>query len=158
MTVLVQHDVGCPKQMRDPFGGHSDAAKRVADQYALHRIGAGMASTGKWFAVALSDGTSDGTLYDTKRDAVRHQHHNEMYFAFICIAPSNMSVCDADIFIKTQRALYDAGLRMSDPDDPAGGRAPIVRQTREDQISLMHSIRSRGRRAPGNLIDPSRHN
>lgn len=161
---IVNHDVGCPIQLREPLGNHSDAAKRVSDQYKLHRVAMGMAATGKWFAARLTDGTSDGVLYDNKRDAVRHQHHNEKYFAFICIAPSDMSVCDADIFIKTQRTLYDAGLRMSDPDDAAGGRAPIVRQTREDQFSLMRSIQSRGRRAPGNLLlpgngdIPSRHN
>jgi hypothetical protein len=156
MTVIVRHDIGCPPKLRDPFGGHSDAAKRVSDQWKLHRVALGNNAIGKWFAARLADGTSDGVLYDTKQDAIRHQHHNEVYFAFICIAPTDISVCDADVYLRTLREMYDAGIRMTDPADAAGGRAPILRQSREDQVSLARSIASRGRVKPSNLEYPSR--
>jgi hypothetical protein len=142
--------------MREPLGGHSDAAKRASDQWKLHRVALGLGAIGQWFAVRLSDGTGDGTLYPSKYEAVRHQHHNEMYYAFLCIAPTDLGVCDADVYIKTARALYDVGVRMHAPDDPAGGRSTIMRATREDQLSLTRSIARRGRTVPGNLVMPSR--
>lgn len=155
--ILVAHVPGCPVSMREPLGGHSEAAKRLSDQYILHRAALGMAATGQWFAVTLQDGTGDGVLYPSKRDCARHQHGREVYYAFVCIAPSDMGVCDADVFLKTCRALYSAGVRMTDPEDAAGGRAPIMRATREDQASLARSIRSRGLIVPANLQLPSRH-
>lgn len=144
--------------MREPLGGHSDAAKRLSDQYKLHKVALGVGSYGQWFAVRLTDGTGDGTLYPDKRTCMRHQHGNEVYFAFVCIAPTDMGVCDADAFIKTARVMYDAGIRMSDPNDAAGGRAPIMRATREDQVSLTRSIARRGRIVPANLSLPTRQN
>jgi len=144
--------------MREPLGGHSDAAQRLSDQYRLHRSALGVGSYGQWFAVRLTDGTSDGTLYPDKQSCMRHQHGQEVYFAFICIAPTDMSVCDADAFIRTARTMYDAGIRIADPDDRHGGRSPIMRATREDQASLVRSIARRGRVAPSNLELPSRHN
>lgn len=133
---------------------HSDAAKRVSDQYRLHRTALGMAAVGRWFAVRISDGTSDGVLYDTRRDAVRHQHHNETYYAFIAIGPYDMDVAEAEEFVSTVRTLYDANIRLTDPDHVAGGREVIPRVTREDQASLMRSIRNKGRTRPGGLVYP----
>jgi len=116
---------------------HSDAAKRFADEYNLHRIGDRYGSVGKWMAVRLDDGSSDHVLYDTKRDAVRHQHHNEMFYAFARIIPTTMNICDAEIYLGTQRKLHDAGFRMTDPDSRSGGNDVIKRVTREDQFAQM---------------------
>lgn len=108
MAVAVsQHDPGCVRARRDPLGGHSDAAKRVSDTYRLHREALGLAAVGRWFAVALADGTSDGQLYDTKRDAVRHQHHDEAWYAFVCIFPGDVDVCMAEEYLAMQRELYE---------------------------------------------------
>jgi hypothetical protein len=126
---------------------HEDAAKRLADTYNLHRLGMGDASIGRWFAVRLNDGTSDQVLYDTKRDAVRHQHHDEQFYAFIKIVPSDMTACAAAVMLKTNRALYDSGMRMADPDDRFGGKDVIKRVSIEDQMN-----QSRGRNT--NLIMP----
>jgi hypothetical protein len=115
---------------------HSDAAKRFCDTYNLHKIGAGKASLGKWIAVRLSDGTSDDTLYDDKLAAVTHQHHNEQLYAFVCIAPPSMKVCDAEVLIRTHRKMYDAGMRMTDPDHKHGGMDLITRLTQSDQLAM----------------------
>jgi hypothetical protein len=115
---------------------HSDAAKRFCDTYNLHKIGAGRASLGKWIAVRLSDGSSDDTLYDDKREAVTHQHHNEHLYAFVCIAPPTMKVCDAEVLIRTHRKMYDAGMRMTDPDHRHGGMDLITRLTQSDQLAM----------------------
>lgn len=116
--------------------GHSDAAKRFCDIYNLHRIGAGNASIGKWFAVRLSDGTSDDTLYDNKLAAVTHQHHNEQFYAFVKIVPPSMKVCDAEVMLTTHRKMYDAGMRMTDPDHRHGGMDLITRLTQSDQLAM----------------------
>lgn len=133
-------------------GTHSDAAKRIADSYALHLIGAGDAAYGRWFAAALADGRSDGALYDSRGDAVRHQHHNEDRYIFIPIRPGRFTVCDAHTLLgcnrllaATQRALLDRGHR-------AGGRVIIPRLTSEDQRAQVRSILTGS--APTNLILP----
>jgi len=90
--VLVIHDRGC-RYAREADGGHSDAAKRLSDTYCLH-VAAG-ARKGGVIAVKLSDGTSDGTVYDSRYDAVRHQHHNERWYAFLRIGAGHMTVCEA---------------------------------------------------------------
>lgn len=116
---------------------HSDAARRFADEYNLHRIGDQYGSVGKWIAVRLDDGSSDHVLYDTKQDAIRHQHHNEKFYAFVRIVPTTMNVCDAEIYLGSLRKLYDAGFRLTDPDNRHGGPDVIKRITREDQFAQM---------------------
>jgi len=115
--------------------GHSDAAKRFADTYNLHKIGAGYDAIGKWIAVALSDGTSDDVLYDNKLAAVTHQKHNETYYAYTKIVPPSMKVCDAEVMLGTYRRLYDKGMRMADPDHKHGGLDLITRLTIADQLA-----------------------
>lgn len=116
--------------------GHSDAAKRISDTYELHRIAGGLDTVGKWFAAALADGRTDNVLYDSKRDAVLHQHHNEQLYTFIKMNPGPMTPCDAEVMLKTARTLHDKGLRLTDPDDAHGGRDVIKRLTVEDQRTL----------------------
>lgn len=116
---------------------HTDAARRLADQWNLHRIADLHGSNGKWFAVALHDGVSDGVLYDSKVAAITHQRHVEKYYAFVRMSMAQMNYCDAEIYLSVQRRLYDSGFRMSDPDTRSGGPDVIKRSTREDMFSLM---------------------
>lgn len=119
MTVTVTHDPGC-KWARPGHPGHSDAAKRVQDWYNLHRTagqGFGIYSNlNKIFAVALQDGASDGVLYDTRSDAIRHQHHNEKYYAYLRVERYIMSVCQAESVLKWHREAYNQGLVFVDRD------------------------------------------
>jgi hypothetical protein len=144
------HTIQCKSKAFD----HSDAAKRASDNYNLHRVTNPYDSIGKWIAVALSDGSSDGVLYDTKKECVSHQHHDEMWYAYIRINPSSMMPCDAEIFLRMHRMMYDKGIRLADPDDVKGGRDVIKRSTSEDQFSLLRSIRSGGTIRPSNLLLP----
>lgn len=116
---------------------HSDAAKRLSDTYNLHRVALGLDAIGKWFAAALNDGGGDNTLYDSKYECVRHQHHNEQYYTYIKINPSTMKVCEAEVMLKTARRLYDNGMRMTDPDHKHGGPDLIKRLTVSDQLAQM---------------------
>ncbi|MEU9022337.1 hypothetical protein [Actinomadura sp. NPDC048394] len=144
------HDLNCPRK----DSPHEDAAKRTADTYNLHRSALGIDAVGQWFAVRLQDGDSDGELYESKRDAVRHQHHDEQWYAFVRIAPCSMSTCEAASFLRTNRAAYDRGMRLADPDHRAGGRELIPRLTVEDQRAQVGALLGRCR--PTNLILPTR--
>lgn len=93
---------------------YSDAAKRCSDQIRLHIV-AGMG--GKYAAIRLSDGGSDGVPYDTRREAIRHQLH-EQQCAYIKIPLDNMPPEHAERFLAIQRELYDKGMRFCDPDGP----------------------------------------
>jgi hypothetical protein len=94
---------------------YSSAAHRCSDAVNVHILGQGDGVYGKWVAVKLEDGRSDGVLYDRKRDAVRHQLH-ETQCAYICIPPGGMTPRQAENFLRFQRALYDMGCRIADPD------------------------------------------
>lgn len=118
---------------------HSDAAKRLSDTYNLHRTAGdtlGITAIGKWFAAALQDGESDGVLYDTRRDCVLHQKHNEQRYTFIKIGPYSMNYCEAEVMLRVARKAYDAGMRLVDPEEKHGGRELIKRLTTEDQLAL----------------------
>jgi len=132
----MEHESYC----RYKQSGHSDAAKRMADTYNLHKIGAGYAAIGKWIAVTLAEGTSDDVLYDNKRDAVRHQKHNEQYYAYIKIVPPSMKYCDAEVMLNTHRRMYDAGMRMADPDAKSGGLDLITRLTQSDMLAQSRGV------------------
>jgi hypothetical protein len=129
----MSHDRQCPLAGRP----HSDAAKRIYDNYHLHRSANYYGSQGKWIACALNDGSSDGELYDSKPSAIHHQHHNEQFYAYIQITPANMTLCSAEIFLRVTRRMYDAGIRMADPDHPQGGRQLITRSSTEDQLAYL---------------------
>jgi hypothetical protein len=116
--------------------GHSDAAKRIYDTYHLHRTADLYGAVGKWIACALNDGTSDGTLYPSKKSAILHQHHNEQYYTYIQITPANMTVCSAEVMLTIARKLYDKGFRITDPDDMR--REPIKRTALEDQNAFAY--------------------
>lgn len=141
------HEAWCTQKVM----GHSDAAKRVCDEYNLHRLALGYDAIGKWFACALADGQSDHVAYDSKLMAVRHQHHNEMNFTFIKIGPPTMNVCEAEVMLKTARSLHDKGMRLTDPDDAHGGRDVIKRSTVEDQMAQANGYSQ-------NIIIPGRMN
>lgn len=126
------HQKGCPR-----VGNHSDTAKKIADTYNMHRMAKGYDAIGCWIACALQDGSSDNTLYDSKQDAIRHQHHNENYYTFIQIVPASMNVCDAEVMLKVARQLYSKGWRLTDGDSR---RQLITRLTREDQVAMSNGL------------------
>jgi hypothetical protein len=133
----MEHERGCPIENRTSLNLHSDAANRIADEYALHRLADPYGNIGYWFACALRDGTSDHVLYESKADAITHQHHNENYYTFCQIVPSGMSVCAAEVMLKVARMAYAKGMRISD----GLSRHDLIRRLGwEDQNSLSRGI------------------
>lgn len=93
---------------------YSDAAKRCSETIGIHVL-AGKA--GRWAAIRLSDGSSDGIAYDQRSDAIRHQLH-ESQCAYVQIPQDAMPIAEAESFLNFNRQAYDAGFRLIEPDDP----------------------------------------
>lgn len=94
---------------------HADAGRHCADAVNLALLLGGL---GKWIAIRMSDGKSDGNIYDTKADAIRHQLH-EFQCAYIKIPPDGMQPEHGAGYLEVNRKLYDKGLRIADPDKEA---------------------------------------
>jgi hypothetical protein len=90
---------------------------------------------GKWVALRLEDGGSDGVLYDSKRDAIRHQAHEHMcaYFSYRSAPNGFENVRDAAAWLAFHRHAYSRGGRLVDPDDPGGG-PELIMPTAEEQF------------------------
>ena len=95
-----------------------------------------------WVAIRLSDGGHDGVLYESKRDAVRHQLDE-----FLCVyfsyrnAPSGFaSPKDAQLWLDFNRAAYDAGFRLPDPDATSGGPDLIMPLPNEDFAAQVRKL------------------
>jgi hypothetical protein len=117
--------------------GHTDAAKRLCDgvRSAMGRISVEELLIGRWIAFRLSDGSADRSIYDTKRDAVRHQS-DEFLCGYIKLNLMPMTECEAEVVLAMHRKLYDNGFRMPDPDRKDGGKQPIMPIARERRLAL----------------------
>lgn len=110
----------------------ADAARRCSDRIRLDIVAG---NAGKYAAIRLSDGGSDGVCYDTRRDAIRHQLH-ETLCAYVKIPADDMPPEDAAIFLQMHRKVYDAGHRFIDPDGPE----ILTPFTREEMIRALKDV------------------
>lgn len=101
-----------------------DAGRRLAEAHNLALMCGGQ---GRWIAGRLSDGGTDGKVYDTRPDAIRAQLH-ETQCLYVCVIPTPMPPAEAAQLILITRNAYDAGFRITGPDDPRSiipeGRRP----------------------------------
>jgi len=98
----------------------TDAAKRMSDRVNLMLIAQPweILKT-SWMAFKLVDGDSDGVLYDTREDAVKHQlHENLCAYFFMRTALGGVPVRDCQLFLDLHRHVYDNGGRMADVKAP----------------------------------------
>lgn len=96
----------------NPLLRYSEAAHR-ASGIVRQAIADGHAN--RWIAIRLSDGGSDGVIYDWREDAIRHQLH-EQQCCYVCVPHDDMGPRAAENYLKWHRELYAAGLRLADPD------------------------------------------
>lgn len=94
------------------------------------------ASVGRWVALRLSDGGSDGVVYDHRSDAIRHQASPE-HCCYVKIPPTGFPPADASRFLLLSRAFHAAGFRLIDPDDR---REPIMPWTDEEFSDVLKVI------------------
>lgn len=92
--------------------GFSDAAKRASDQMLVH-LSAGEHTIGRWIAIRLSDGGSDGVAYELLAEAIRFQLHPTQCM-YLQIAAGGIPPKEADVMLGYYRRAYDNGHR---PDD-----------------------------------------
>lgn len=89
-----------------------DAARRMAEAVNLHvaavRETREQRSVPPFIAIDLADGRCpDGTLYDSRRDAVRHQKSD--YRFYVKIGPAPMSEREALVCLMYARRAHAAG-------------------------------------------------
>lgn len=94
-----------------------DAAKRMADCISLHQtvLSRDEIFAGRYVAIRLSDGGSDGVAYESRSQAIEYQRHNASRHAYFRIPFEKMSVQACDSILWYVRATYDSGYRA----DPA---------------------------------------
>lgn len=114
----------------------SDAARRCADNVNLHAMVGG---ADHWVAIRLSDGGSDGALYDTREQAISHQLRPE-YCTYVLVPPSGMEPAEAEALLKYWRALSDANVRDDDPSMPMP-LMPLTAADRRNQIQVLRKGR-----------------
>lgn len=96
-----------------------------------------------FITIRLSDGEVNGTLYDSKKAAVRHCRGSEQHYAFLSFRnePDGFATPkDAAVFLAWHRMAYDAGMRLPDPDDAAGGPDLIMPDMREHLANQMRRL------------------
>ena len=97
----------------------SDEGRRLAEAHNIALLAGGV---GRWIAVRLSDGGTDGVIYDTRADAIRHQLHERQCY-YCQIQPGPMTPRSGTRVIKGMREIYASGkVDMAAPD----GAAPCV--------------------------------
>lgn len=90
-----------------------DAARRMRDAVNLHveavRATREQRRTPPYIAIDLADGSCpDGTLYDSRPDAVRHQKSN--YRFYVKIGPKGMGEREALVVLMYARRAFKAGV------------------------------------------------
>jgi hypothetical protein len=152
VTILVKHDRGCKwgrfegtvdKDANILSGGinpgHSDAAKRFSDAYNLHKAAGQVRG---WIAVRYGDGSSDGTVYDSREDAVRDCFPWEDNFFYATLTQPAMSVCQAESLLRYKRVMSEMDRAHTDRDAPHGGLEVIPRLTDEDAEAQIEAVRT----------------
>lgn len=88
-----------------------------------------------FLAFKLADGSTDGVLYDTKRDAARHQKGNEQQYYYFCFRNclGGTNPREMAIVLKFARDAYrNPKFRLVDPDDQFGGKQVLMTSARYD--------------------------
>lgn len=91
-----------------------DAANRMRDAVNLHVVVGSALSTRTvgYVAIRLSDGSSHdkNTLYDTRRDAVRHTQNEERGWFYVKVGVESMSEREAIIVLQMARQAFKNGV------------------------------------------------
>lgn len=90
-----------------------DAAKRMADTIRLHQavVGKDELLSGRYVAVRLADGGSDGVLYDTRAEAINGQRNSPSRCAYFQVPLQRWSEATCDTLLWYVRGCYDSGFR-----------------------------------------------
>ncbi len=151
--VLVSHDQGClwarpgaeaeidgaghVTAIRSPGYGHTDAAKRFADTYNMHK--AAGAARG-WIAVEYATGGGGADVYDSREAAVASLWPYEDWYFYCWLREPSMTVCAAESLLRYRRVMSD--IERPDRDIAGGGYEVIRRLAVEDQEAQIRAVRT----------------
>ncbi|MER7953057.1 hypothetical protein ABTY59_37330 [Streptomyces sp. NPDC096079] len=100
------------------------AVRHLCDAVNLHVMAQGDGAYGKYVAVRLSDGKSpDGVLYDTRRDAARHNISDPWCF-YVKVNPGGIQENEAWVVLGYARQAKKAGVVFAEEE-------PVVPQRLE---------------------------
>lgn len=96
----------------------ADAGKRAADgiNKAIYDAGGWWVVHERWMAIRLRDGHTDGTIYDSRYDAMMaKQNASDPYFLMSLRKAVNVTGQEMAVVIKFNRVAHAAGFRNPDP-------------------------------------------
>lgn len=102
------------------------AANRASEAVNLALLADPAGNIGRWVAVTLSEGRSDGVVYDSRLLAIDHQLHPTQC-AYILIDPMGLPVNAAARLLVAYRRLYDehGGVPITDVDIRQTFQGPV---------------------------------
>lgn len=87
----------------------NDAVRRLCDAVNVHIDAIGADAYGKYVAISLADGSSpDGVLYETRRDAARHQA--DPWNFYVKVNPGGIQPKEAWVVLGYAREARKAGV------------------------------------------------
>lgn len=112
----------------------NETGRRIADHVNIHLLATDWFTIKhKWMAFRLEDGVGDDVLYDSHRDAVDHQRHNEnqyLYIAFLSLGPQGANPVEVGKLLQFWRDAYRAGGRFVSKGDRY--RMPLMTSAQND--------------------------
>ena len=100
------------------------AVQHLCDAVNLHITAQGAEAYGKYVAIRLADGKSpDGVLYDTRRDAARHNRSDPWSF-YVKVNPGGIQKNEAWVVLAYARKAKQAGVVFAEEE-------PVVPQRLE---------------------------
>jgi hypothetical protein len=116
----------------------SDDCKKLSDSVNMHMLAG---NAGQFAAYKLQDVSTNNTVYPNRKEAVRILWPNQDYYFFVWVPPGGMDLLEAATYLQYNRDLYEAGMKMPDPDDAVSPDSiPTMPNTKEDaarQIRLL---------------------
>jgi len=136
---IISHDRGC-RYAREANGGHSAAAHRLAERYALHKL---CGERHGWIAVRFADGGADDlAVFPTRSEAVDHSHHNEAHHCYVELTAPSMTVCEAASVLRMQ--AMSRKLAPAQRGTDGGGLVLVPRLGLEDVARQLRALTGRG--------------
>jgi hypothetical protein len=113
---------------------YSDDAKRLAASVNMHAY---LGNAGQYAAYKLQDISTDNVAYPSRRAAAQMKWPDDHYWFYLQIPPDGMQLKEAEAYIKYNRKLYEAGLRM--PVEMID-QMPTMPNTKEDSIKQIRLL------------------
>jgi hypothetical protein len=129
----------------------TDAANRMRDAVNLHVVAGTFGVRERhlqWLAIRLEDGRSDGTVYESRRDAVRHTMNREKGWFYVKVGADSMGERAAIIVLQMARQAFRNGVVFAEEE-------PVVPMLSELALPFIPRTINR---LSGNIILPQRRN